>query len=483
VTAAAKDWFAVDKEGLAAILARRGIEFALFELVSNALDTAAKDVVVGITPHANRPLADVSVTDNDPHGFADLTHAFTLFAPSSKKSKIDKRGRFNLGEKLVLAVCDEATIASTTGTVTFDKIGRHDHPRQKRIAGSMFSGVLRMTRKDVARSIAALKTVLVPPGVNLVVNDETISPRAPLATFSATLATEVADADGNLKRGRAKAVVKIYEPLADETAALYEMGIPVVETGDRWHIDVSQKIPLNMDRDNVPPAFLRELRAQVMNAMADKLTPAIASMPWARDALGDSAIGGAAVEAAITARFGSKRASYDPSDPEANRRVVADGYVLVHGGSLSAGEWENVKNAGAIAPAGQISPTLVESIRRFVPREEWTSGILNVVRYAEELGKELLGAEIVVNVADEPGSGMHACYGSCSLTLNLGTLGHAWFEKGASEEVDRLLLHEFSHHYAADHLSSAFAEAGFTLGARLKRLALRNAEFFRRFES
>jgi hypothetical protein len=32
------------------------------------------------------------------------------------------------------------------------------------------------------------------------------------------------------------------------------MGIPVVETGDRWHVDVAQKVPLNFDRDNLPPA-------------------------------------------------------------------------------------------------------------------------------------------------------------------------------------------------------------------------------------
>jgi 3-(3-hydroxy-phenyl)propionate hydroxylase len=32
---------------------------------------------------------------------SDLTHAFTLFAESAKKGDAEKRGRFNLGEKLV----------------------------------------------------------------------------------------------------------------------------------------------------------------------------------------------------------------------------------------------------------------------------------------------------------------------------------------------------------------------------------------------
>ena len=35
-----------------------------------------------------------------------------------------------------------------------------------------------------------------------------------------------------------KTQVWVYKPLPGETATLYEMGIPVVETGDRFHVDV-----------------------------------------------------------------------------------------------------------------------------------------------------------------------------------------------------------------------------------------------------
>ena len=48
-----------------------------------------------------------------------------------------KRGQFNLGEKLVLAVCDQASISTTKGTVVFDPDqGRIEKPRQKRDRGS-----------------------------------------------------------------------------------------------------------------------------------------------------------------------------------------------------------------------------------------------------------------------------------------------------------------------------------------------------------
>ncbi len=58
-------------------------------------------------------------------------------------------------------------------------------------------------------------------------------------------------------------------------------------------------------------------------------------------------------------------------------------------------------------------------------------------------------------------------------------LGHAWFEQGINEQVDRLIIHEFGHHYSDDHLSSDYHEALCGLGARLKKLALEKPEAFR----
>jgi len=63
--------------------------------------------------------------------------------------------------------------------------------------------------------------------------------------------------------------------------------------------------------------------------------------------------------------------------------------------------------------------------------------------------------------------------------LNLGRLGHAWFDKGPREEVDQLLIHEFGHHYSGDHLSEAYHDALCSLGAKLAALALNEPEFWR----
>jgi len=58
----------------------------------------------------------------------------------------------------------------------------------------------------------------------------------------------------------------------------------------------------------------------------------------------------------MSRRFGDKRVSFDPSDPEANKLAVSQGYTVVHGGMMSSAAWQNAKAANAILPAGQVTP-------------------------------------------------------------------------------------------------------------------------------
>ena len=110
-----------DRKGLAKLLEHKGIEFAIFELIQNSWDE--KDVTeVNVTLSAgNKPgFAKLAVMDNAPEGFKDLRHAYTLFAESAKKGNPDQRGRFNIGEKMVLSLCKWAVITTTKGSVVFD---------------------------------------------------------------------------------------------------------------------------------------------------------------------------------------------------------------------------------------------------------------------------------------------------------------------------------------------------------------------------
>lgn len=352
------EWFSVDKEGLAGLLEGRGKHRAVLELVQNAWDEpGASSVTVTLATIPGRPgRSELVVEDDAPGGFADLTHAFTLFAPSGKKSDPTKRGRFNLGEKLVLALCDQAQVTSTRGGVRFDSDGRHELP-ERRQAGSEFRAVIRLDAPDVAEVVDALSTLIPPPGILTTVNGVTLESRDPASTFTATLRTEAADAAGALRATRRSTAIRLFKPAAGETPHLYEMGIPVVETDLPWHVDVSQKVPLDFERTNVTPAYARELRVVVLNETASQLTSEQASSGWAKEAAGDPRASDTAVSSVITKRFGPKVVSYDPSDPQANAEAVLKGYTVVTGGSLSKGEWEQARRCGAIKPAGQVTPS------------------------------------------------------------------------------------------------------------------------------
>src|SRR5213080_1932246 len=142
-----RSWFEVDKQGLAQVLDRKGKEFALFELVQNGWDEPGVTKVSVTLESQGRNRARLVVEDDAPEGFRDLSHAFTLFADSAKKSNPEQRGRFNFGEKLVLAISDEVTIRTTKGGIRFDAEGRHSL-RNGQPVGSRIECLLRMTPEE-----------------------------------------------------------------------------------------------------------------------------------------------------------------------------------------------------------------------------------------------------------------------------------------------------------------------------------------------
>src|ERR1700731_1651453 len=134
------NWFDADKDGLRQIgerlVERRGFGILGAELYQNVMDTDATECDMTLEPTEIRGKYQLVCEDNDPTGFPDLMHAYTVFAPSLKKNDPEKAGRFNIGEKFVLAFCREAHIETTKGTVIFDVEGRQGFPRRKREVGT-----------------------------------------------------------------------------------------------------------------------------------------------------------------------------------------------------------------------------------------------------------------------------------------------------------------------------------------------------------
>lgn len=476
-------WFEVDKEGLAKLLERKGgKKFAVFELIQNAWDEKSTQVDVVLTPVKNCPQAYLRVEDDSPEGFADISHAFTLFAESTKKSDPTKRGRFNLGEKLVLACCINAIISTTKGTVRFEGSKRR-HLRTKRSVGSVFEGCIRMTHaecKEIERNIHQL----IPPShIQTTFNGVVLKGRNPIAQFNVPLATEKSDGDGVLRRTVRQTIISVYEPHEGKTAYLYEMGIPVVETGDRYHVDIAQKIPLNMDRDNVPPAYLRDVRTFVLNHTYDRLHAEEVKASWVRDATADENVEPDVVRHVVVERFGEKSVAFDPTDLEANKLAVSRGYTVVPGGSMSAGEWSNIRDAGVVRPAGQVTPSPKPFSDDGKPlslmdRSKWSPKMFEIEKYIQQIAKILDIGQVTVLVTNEVSWPFKGCYGNRTLTINRGRQGKKFFEDFPLNRIDitQFLIHEYGHEYEKDHLSSDYHESLCRIGAELIEVALNDPE-------
>lgn len=495
MTGNTKEWFTGSKEGLRRIAKHRGLSYVLYELLQNAWDTEARNVHITFEPVPGRGRVWVSVEDDDPEGFHDLSHAWTLFAESTKKGNPTKRGRFNFGEKLVLAVCDEAEVTSTRGRVRFTSSGRSVQTQGTfRERGTLFRGLVQMTRDELSDVLHEALFLLPPEGVRTTLSvpgkDLLLEPRKPITSFSVSLKTVVMDAEGYLSEGVRKTQVDVYDRLPNQPGRVFEMGIPVGGEGEIWDIDVRQKVPLNIDRSGIPRAYLRTLRVHALNATSSTIAAESATSDAVQTVLGHPDINRETLDRVLTLQFGEKRAITDPSDREAEHRLKAEGYTIIHGRSLPSEVFDRIRELDVVKPAGQVSPSYKPYSNSpsakpavMIPREEWTQAMTQVSLYAHVLGDKLLRKNVLVSFEAQRGRDPWAANfgphpgGGFELTFNYQRLGETFFRQGMTEKLNDILIHEFAHAFGG-HLSAEFDEALSRLGAKMVTLALKEPSFF-----
>jgi hypothetical protein len=483
-------WFTVDKEGLAKLVERRGKGFILFELLQNAWDCdGTKHVEVSLVEVPGRPLAHLVVIDDHPDGFKDLSHAYTLFAESEKKVSTRKRGRFNFGEKLVLSLCESAVITSTKGKVVFDSDGRHES-KHKRPAGTCFEAHVRMTRGELADILEEAKKLIPSVGVETKINGVLLETRRAAKTVrDVLLMTEVADAGGVVRRRHIETSVEIYVPHQGEKAMLYEMGIPVVElSDDPYHVNVMQKVPLSMERDSVPPSYLRDVRSTVLDHMHGMISEEQARGKWAVEAV-EGSMNPDAVKAVVVKRFGERNVILDPSDREANNIAVAQGYTTIPGGAFTADAWDKIREFNVSLPAGRVTPSPKPFSENGEPLKllDPSDCDANMDRFADmavTLADRAAGLTVTVVFANDSGWPFRAAYSGVKdgkvgrVIFNVAKLGRKWFISSELPNQLQLIIHELAHQWG-HHLESSYHEATCEIGSNLAMLALKEPTLFR----
>lgn len=476
--ASGQPWLVVDVIGLRKTLQRKGKAFAIYELLQNGFDEDSTKVSLTLTKPVNGASTLICV-DDAPRGYADLSNAHTMFAESKKKTDHKKRGRFNVGEKYVLALCDKATITSTTGRTIFHEDGTRTHDKIRTKAGTEFRGELSLTEEEFNDLSAQVKRVI--PPISTFFNEVEISPRTPLHEFTTTLPTEIADDNGVPRTRQRQTSVRLYDPLTGEQPTLYELGMPVVEIDGRWHVDVQQKVPLNIERDNVTPGYLRTLRVAIVNQCKDFLTEEDAAAAWVNDALASPKIEPEATKAIIEKRFGEKAVLYDASDLGSNRECVAEDRVVIPRNTFTKEQRANVNKV--VQKASDIHPTNLnlDTTTKRIPPEKLLDTQAVFKKFILDVAPLMLEHKLEeVRFIDDDTLDIYGCTKWMKADKFIFTVNVANHDVEDWQRNFDLFIHELSHHAVQrnDHLFEDFWRTASEMGAKLVQIALDHPHLF-----
>lgn len=464
-----KSWFEVSKEGLRELQEGKPKHFIARELIQNCWDEQTK--VCLFNAEWNKGKAKIEVIDDNPAGFKNLSDAFTLFQKTPKRGDPSKRGRFNIGEKQVLSLCDEARIITTKGTVIFDKTGRK-LSRTKLEKGSKVIISFKVNKTDFNEMLSVVKKYLVPQNIDFYVNSEKIIYRKPYKVISATLLTEN-EVNGIFKRVQRKTDIHILK--LNGKSILYEMGLPVSEIDCQFDINVQQKVPLAIDRDTVPVPYLKALFAEVLNATYEDVESKDSSEVWIRQAVGDKRIRPDTVKEIVKKRFGDKVVVANPFDPSSIDEAISNRYNVVYGSEMSKEEWGNIKLAEAMPSSTELfGKSGVADWEYYSPTPEMDK----VAILAKKIAKICLGINLEVQFVKSPDTQEAADFGHNILTFNVSKLGKKFFDRIISQEIIDLILHELGH-YAGHHTEMSYHKLLTKMAGQLVIIALNEPDFFR----
>lgn len=458
-------WFEVSKEGLKQLQLGKPKHYVARELIQNAWDEEVK--VCKFISDWNNGIASISVEDDSPEGFRNLKDAFTLFAPTYKRANPEKRGRFNLGEKQALAICENAEIETTKGTVMFEKSGRKES-RKSRKTGSKVSVELKMTKTEYNEMLEVIKNYLVPENIEFLINGEKVVYSKPYKIIRISLPTEIEE-NGIIKKTSRLSNVNILQ--TDGKSYLYEMGIPVIEIDCQFGIDVQQKIPLSVDRDSVPHSYVTTLYAEVLNATYQDVKEEDSSQVWVREAAANKRVSSDAVKNIIDKRYGDKVVVANPFDKNSIDDAISAGYKVITGNELSKEEWSNIRNAEAIKSSSDIFGHGLASSEPYQADEN----MLAVAKLAKKIAKKCLNIDIHVSFAKW--DGVSAQYGDKCLSFNVKSLGKTFFDPPLSSRTLDIILHELGHEHG-NHTEKTYHEAITKMASELILVAIENQEFF-----
>ena len=351
--------FDIDILGLAELEGGRPPYRLAYEPIANVFDefrgygdvSRAKPTHCKVTlAHSKNPRGVWLTVADDGPGFADERDIWTFFGRTAKRGEAAVSGRFNAGDKQLLALSRQATVQTNRITVEFKDGSRNvTRHREPVVGGTIIQALMPWTLSDLSEIRERLMRVIPPAGLVFVIDDAIVECPVPRWTVNVTLPT-VALIDGVLKPSFRKTRVDVF--LSNEPV-LCELGFPIcplTDVGFPWTLDVQQKVPVPLSRDVVQVSYLYRVIGTVLEQAAmdgvTLLTPEQQGAGFVKDAL-DWIVEPAALDAAVKSLFGDNcvRQSSDP-----NAKAAAAGATLV------PGRWFGTETRARL-DAGGILPT------------------------------------------------------------------------------------------------------------------------------
>ena len=438
---------AVSTQGMRELHAGRAPWSLAKELIQNSWDESPETTVctVEVKPlvkgrKEERSRTVITVTDDGP-GFADIRDAYTLMGSTPKRGDPAKRGRFNVGEKEIISVATEATIATVGRTVVFPASGGREVKRNRRKRGTEVTVVMPWSVSKRQELVDMLRRFR-PTDCRLVVNGDEVPRREPVVSRRATLTTVLQSGPGEPMRSTARqTVIDILEPL-DGERWLYEMGIPIQPIDLAYDVDVQQKVPMPPNRDTVNKTYLRDISAEVLNATHPLLDDDDFADSWVRTAIEDERIEQAAVKTTVEKRYGDRVAMWS-SYPDANMRAAESGYEILHPRSMSPEERTHMRDLGGLVSANDLFGNGAAAVPEPVQSNTVQRGFASwVVDLASRCGLEAKVAFIRAKttvLADCTANSR-----TPTVRFNVYHLTDEWFARRGPDQLE-LVVHELAH--------------------------------------
>jgi hypothetical protein len=276
----------------------------------------------------------LTVVDDGP-GFANEKDIYTLFGSTAKRRDPRVAGRFNMGEKQLIAVARKAIVCSGRVSVSFERGERSIQHHRIPYGETTVSALMPWSTIDMDTTRTWLKLLRAPTGLRYFIDDEEYGNNHSDLRVEVLLPT-IDLVDGVLKERKRRTFVEVFTPAPDTKPMLYELGIPICELSDFGFpksLDVQQKIPLPTSRDQVTTAYLYRLIGSVLQeAAADGhslLSDAEEGAPFIKGAL-EWVHDARALAATVNDIYGEAAVRVS-GDSTANARAVASGAPLISG--------------------------------------------------------------------------------------------------------------------------------------------------------